>query len=86
MRPRSACCCPGAPTAGHGDGILHDQTADRIVDIVSQLSHVNATIVPFNVAPGLEEHREVATILGAPQPTRPKADDGSPPRSKSPRC
>ncbi len=35
--------------------ILHDQTADRIVDIVSQLPHVNATIVPFHVAPGLVE-------------------------------
>jgi len=34
--------------------ILHDQTADYIVDFVSQLSHVNATIVPFLVAPGLE--------------------------------
>jgi amino acid transporter len=34
--------------------VLHDQTADRIVDIVSQLSHVNATIVPFLVAPGIE--------------------------------
>ena len=37
--------------------ILHDQTADRIVDAVSQLSHVNATIVPFLVAPGPEERR-----------------------------
>ena len=35
--------------------VLHDQTADRIVDIVSQLPHVNATIVPFHVAPGLTE-------------------------------
>ncbi len=34
---------------------LHDQTADRIVDIVSQLSHVNATIVPFMVAPGIAD-------------------------------
>jgi amino acid transporter len=34
--------------------ILHDQTADRIVDIVSQLPHVNATIVPFHVAPGIK--------------------------------
>ena len=34
--------------------ILHDQTADYIVDFVSQLSHVNATIVPFMVAPGIE--------------------------------
>ncbi|HZU74349.1 MAG TPA: amino acid permease, partial [Acidimicrobiales bacterium] len=29
--------------------ILHDQTADRIVAEVSQLPHVNATIVPFHV-------------------------------------
>jgi amino acid transporter len=35
--------------------ILHDQTADRIVDIVSQLPHVNATIVPFHVVAGLKE-------------------------------
>ena len=39
--------------------ILHDQTADYIVDIVSQLSHVNATIVPFMVAPGIERHEAV---------------------------
>src|SRR5580693_4358251 len=37
--------------------ILHDQTADHIVDIVSQLPHVNATIVPFHVAPGLKENQ-----------------------------
>jgi hypothetical protein len=35
--------------------ILHDQTADRIVEIVSQLPHVNATIIPFHVAGGLQE-------------------------------
>jgi amino acid transporter len=35
--------------------ILHDQTADQIVEIVSQLSHINATIVPFLVAPGIED-------------------------------
>jgi hypothetical protein len=35
--------------------ILHDQTADRIVEIVSQLPHVNATIIPFHVAGGFEE-------------------------------
>ena len=33
--------------------ILHDQTADRIVDVVSQLPHVNATIIPFHVAAGM---------------------------------
>jgi hypothetical protein len=41
--------------------ILHDQTADQIVDVVSQLSHVNATIVPFLVSPGVDERREVPT-------------------------
>src|SRR6202044_2589485 len=35
--------------------VLHDQTADHIVDIVSQLPHVNATIIPFHVAKGLTE-------------------------------
>ena len=43
--------------------ILHDQTADYIVDIVSQLSHVNATIVPFLVAPGIERHEAVVAAL-----------------------
>ena len=35
--------------------VLHDQTADRIVDVVSQLPHVNTTIIPFHVAKGLTE-------------------------------
>jgi amino acid transporter len=35
--------------------ILHDQTADQIVEVVSQLAHVNATIVPFLVAPGIDQ-------------------------------
>jgi amino acid transporter len=43
--------------------ILHDQTADYIVDFVSQLSHVNATIVPFMVAPGIERHEAVVAAL-----------------------
>ncbi len=34
--------------------LLHDHTADRIVETVSQLSHVNATIVPFNVAGAID--------------------------------
>jgi len=36
--------------------ILHDQTADRIVEIVSQLPHVNATIIPFHLSGGVREH------------------------------
>jgi amino acid transporter len=47
--------------------ILHDQTADHIIGIVSQLSHVNATIVPFSVAPGIEEHRLDLEPVGAPK-------------------
>jgi hypothetical protein len=35
--------------------ILHDQTADRIVQVVSQLPHVNATIIPFDVAAGMKK-------------------------------
>jgi hypothetical protein len=35
--------------------ILHDQTADRIVEIVSQLPHVNATISPVQVSAGMQE-------------------------------
>jgi hypothetical protein len=49
--------------------VLHDQTADRIVDIVSQLPHVNATIVPFHVAPGLTENQlTMDTVLEAIAP------------------
>jgi amino acid transporter len=44
--------------------ILHDQTADYIVDIVSQLNHVNATIVPFLVAPGIERHEAIVAAVG----------------------
>ena len=47
--------------------ILHDQTADQIVEVVSQLSHVNATIVPFLVAPGIEQ--QMAARAGGRSPT-----------------
>jgi hypothetical protein len=43
--------------------ILHDQTADYIVDIVSQLSHVNATIVPFLVAPGIDRSEALVEVV-----------------------
>ena len=56
--------------------ILHDQTADYIVDVVSQLSHVNATIVPFMVAPGIERQEEAALATRATKNGR----DGRPPR------
>ncbi len=45
--------------------ILHDQTADRIVAVVSQLPHVNATIIPFHVSAGLQESGlEFGTVAG----------------------
>jgi hypothetical protein len=45
--------------------ILHDQTADRIVEIVSQLPHVNATIIPFQVSAGMKERAvELERMLG----------------------
>ncbi len=45
--------------------ILHDQTADRIVEIVSQLPHVNATIIPFQVSAGMKERSiELERMLG----------------------
>ncbi len=59
--------------------ILHDQTADYIVDFVSQLSHVNATIVPFLVAPGIERQEAIVSALG-PSARR----EGRPTRSASP--
>jgi hypothetical protein len=35
--------------------LLHDQTADRISETLSHLSHVNATIVPFHVGAEIEQ-------------------------------
>ncbi len=63
--------------------ILHDQTADYIVDIVSQLSHVNATIVPFMVAPGIERHEAALVAAALPKNGR-KAQQPSPKLSTIP--
>ena len=35
--------------------VLHDRTADSIADVISQLPHANATIVPYHVAGGASE-------------------------------
>jgi amino acid transporter len=57
--------------------ILHDQTADRIVDVVSQLPHVNATIIPFHVAPGLSEGPlDVEALLQEVRHAKDPARDG----------
>jgi amino acid transporter len=62
--------------------ILHDQTADSIVEIVSQLSHVNATIVPFLVAPGMDRHEQLgdAPVLARREGKVPKHPAAAPPR------
>ena len=56
--------------------ILHDQTADQIVEIVSQLSHINATIVPFLVAPGIED--DLSLVLPLAAPSRDRTESPSP--------
>ncbi len=67
--------------------ILHDQTADRIVDIVSQLPHVNATIIPFHVVPQLDDESAVDSLLGS-EPRKAAAASvtapGSPPTEQIP--
>jgi hypothetical protein len=40
--------------------LLHGRNADRMVDSLSRVPHVNATIVPFNVADIVESQRELA--------------------------
>jgi len=52
---------------------LHDQTADRIVVAVSQLEHVTATIVPFEVRKALAERHHEAHVP-APGPVLSPAD------------
>ncbi len=38
--------------AGGWNRLLHDRTADRIATVVSQLPHVNATVVPYQLTGG----------------------------------
>lgn len=45
--------------------LLHDRTADRIVEGVNQLPHVSATIAPFDVAGLLRERLEPRPALAA---------------------
>ncbi|HEY1830024.1 MAG TPA: amino acid permease [Acidimicrobiales bacterium] len=61
---------------------LHDQTADRIVDVVSQLPHVNATIVPFHVAPGLTTAAAYEIELSAFRPPDEIAETRQSPASR----
>jgi amino acid transporter len=72
--------------------VLHDQTADRIVDAVSQLPHVNATIVPFHLTGPLSEwihrqspvsrEREAVAVATAVAPARTFEHPGAMPISE----
>ena len=56
------------------DRVLHDQTADRIAGAVSQLDHVNATIVPFHVHGSLAERAPAHPVEhrpDVPSPSQP---------------
>ncbi|MDA8115808.1 MAG: amino acid permease [Actinomycetota bacterium] len=46
--------------------ILHDRTADSMAKVLSQLPHVNATIIPFEVAIG---GTDKVTFEGRPKPS-----------------
>jgi amino acid transporter len=63
--------------------ILHDQTADQIVEVVSQLSHVNATIVPFLVAPGIEQQMLAELVAEPPRRSKGSAVSAPPGRADS---
>src|SRR5947207_11182848 len=52
--------------------LLHDRTADRIIEVVSQLPHVNATIVPFNVDASSETDAAM-TLVDEPRTHRRRA-------------
>jgi hypothetical protein len=57
--------------------LLHDRTADRIIDIVSKLPHVNATIVPFNVDSSIDSKTAI-DVLDKPRPSRRRASRAKP--------
>ena len=61
--------------------ILHDQTADRIVDAVSQLPHVNATIVPFHLTGPVAEWIHRRPGGGVDRPDQPRQAAG--PRARA---
>ncbi|HTX63032.1 MAG TPA: amino acid permease, partial [Acidimicrobiales bacterium] len=68
--------------------LLHDRTADKIATVVSQVPHVAATIVPFNLAakpkgvrppsPAPSEEPSGAAEAPAPRPPTPEAEGTAP--------
>jgi hypothetical protein len=89
-------CTVLLPRRGFASGwqrFLHDRTADRIAAVVSQVPHVSATIVPYNLSrlwrqrkkPRAGEPRvgevleDVAVGVG---PTQPRSGSGRPGRAR----
>jgi amino acid transporter len=67
--------------------VLHDQTADQMVEVVAQVPHVTATIVPFPVDVALERLHRRRAQAGAEAASRPDRADAAPPvgRERAPR-
>jgi amino acid transporter len=53
---------PRRSYSGFFQRVLHDHTADSLARVLSQLPHVNATIIPFHV--NLSQHDRLRRILG----------------------
>jgi amino acid transporter len=66
--------------------LLHDRTADKIAEIASQVPHVSATIVPYNLGRAADTYREVAAAIasgdagtearGGPESVAPRRERG----------
>jgi amino acid transporter len=56
--------------------LLHDRTADKIATVVSQVPHVAATIVPFNLA-AKRRGRRPLPLAQSGEPTAARAADGA---------
>ena len=66
--------------------VLHDRTADRIAASVSQLAHVNATVVPYQLTGGWLSRRREWGRGGRITTPRPVDDATSPTTGRSARA
>lgn len=55
--------------------LLHDRTADSIADVISQLPHANATIVPFHVSGGGSERSDLRVQYRGEEKEQKKAEE-----------
>ncbi len=65
--------------------VLHDRTADSIADVISQLPHANATIVPFHVSGGTSERSKLRIQYRTEEREREqkKGEEGTPEEAAS---